>query len=74
MGVFLPRNPLFLILAISTPVSEVSNRVGGKRGLARGDPSYARDSDLFLCPFSYATLRRRGKQFWGSIFAVLGPC
>ena len=24
----------------------------------------------FLCPFSYATLRRRGTQFWGSIFAV----
>ena len=26
----------------------------------------------FLCPFSYATLRRRGTQFWGSICAVFG--
>ena len=24
----------------------------------------------FLLPFSNATLRRRGTQFWGSIFAV----
>ena len=45
--------------------------VGGQRGLARGDPSYARDSDLFLCPFSYAILRRRSTQFWGSVLAAL---
>ena len=32
--------------------------VGGQKGLARGDPSCARDSDLFSVPFSlYATLR-----------------
>ena len=44
--------------------------VGGQRGLAQGDPSHARHSHLFAVPFSYATLRRRGTQFWGSIFAV----
>ena len=28
----------------------------------------------FLCPLSYATPRRRGTHFWGSIFwCVLGP-
>ena len=32
-------------------LSEVSKRVGGQRGLAQGDPCYARDSDLFSVPF-----------------------
>ena len=47
--------------------------VGGQRGLARGDPSHAKGSDLVLCPFSYSSLRKRGTPFWGSIFAVFWP-
>ena len=40
--------------------------VGEQRGLVRGDPSYAKDSDLFAVPFFLCnTLRRRGTQFWG---------
>ena len=39
--------------------------VDGQRGLARGDPPFARDSDLFLCPFSYAALRKRGHNLSG---------
>ena len=59
-------------------ISEVSKRgwqiegVGGQRGLARGNPSCARDSDIFSDPFSYFSLRRRWTQFWGTIFAVFG--
>ena len=48
--------------------SEVSKGVGGHKGLARGDPSYARDLGLFLYPFSYAPLgeggHNSGEQFW----------
>ena len=46
--------------------------VGGQRGLARGAPSQARDSDLFSVLFFLflATLRRRGTQFWGPTVAV----
>ena len=48
--------------------------LAGRWGLAREDPSYARGSDLFSVPFLYAALRRRGTQFWRSIFAVFwGP-
>ena len=29
--------------------------------------------DSFLCPFSYASLKRRGTRFWGTIFTVFWP-
>ena len=49
-------------------------RAGRQRRLARGDPSYARDSGIFLRPFSYSSLRRRWTQFWAIILLRLGPC
>ena len=45
--------------------------VGGQKGLARGDPPYARDS----CPFSYATLWREADTILESFFALyFGHC
>ena len=41
--------------------------------MARGDPSYARGSDLFMRPSSCAALRKTGTLFWGSSFAVFWP-
>ena len=38
--------------------------VGGQSGLARGDPSYARNSGLFSVPFFLCPLRRRETHFW----------
>ena len=63
---------------IMSEVSEMATRVGGRRGLARGKPSYATDSDLFSAPFflSPPPLLRRGTQYMGKrgrfvIFPVL---
>ena len=56
------------------PLSEVSKRGGGQRGLVRGDPSYAADSGLFSAPFSYPPPLRKGTQFGGPFFGcILGP-
>ena len=46
--------------------------VGGQRGLARGNPSYARDSGLFSIPFFLCPLRRRGTHLWSLFFFLLG--
>ena len=46
--------------------------VGGQRGLARGNPSKARDSGLFSVPFFLCPLRRRGTHFWGTFWALFG--
>ena len=61
------------IALVPAPTFGVFRRkgVGGQRGLARGDPSYARDSDLFSVPFFLCHPQEKGKEFWGSIFAVL---
>ena len=36
--------------------------VGGQRGLARGNPSFARDSGVFSVPFFLCPFRRRGTR------------
>ena len=38
--------------------------VGRQRGLARGNPSCARNSGVFSVPFFLCPLRRRGTHFW----------
>ena len=44
--------------------------VGGQRGLARGNPSYARDSGLFsISSFSYAPLGEGGHNS-GELFGL----
>ena len=48
------------------------NGVGGQRGLARGNPSCARDSGLFSAPFFLCPLRRRGTRFWRTFLALFG--
>ena len=58
-----------LLLAKQTLLSEVSKR-GRQKGLARGDPSYARGSDLFSAQLFLCPLRRRGTQFWDLFCAV----
>ena len=48
--------------------------VGGQRGLARGNPSKARDSGLFSVPFSYAPLGEWGHisgDLFGALFGAL---
>ena len=54
---------------------EIFNPEGRDRTFSIPGPSgevSRRAETSFLCPFSYATLRRRGTQFWGSICAVFG--
>ena len=46
--------------------------VGGQRGLARGNPSHARDSGLFSVPFFLCPLRRRRTHFWRTFLALFG--
>ena len=45
--------------------------VGGQRGLARGNPSCARDSGLFSVLFFLCPLRRRGTHFWRTFWLFL---
>ena len=53
-----------------TSIQRFRKGVGGQRGLARGDPSYARGSDLFSALLFLCPLRRRGTQFWELVWAV----
>ena len=47
--------------------------VGGQRGLARGNPSYATDSGLLSVPFFLCPPpRRRGTHFWRTFWALFG--
>ena len=48
--------------------------VGGQRGLARRNPSKARDLGLFSVPFFLCLLRRMGTHFWRSFGVLLGVC
>ena len=59
---------------VFSKVGRFRKGVGGQRGLARRNPSYARDGGLFLHPFSYASLRRRGTHFWTTFWLFLGVC
>ena len=44
--------------------------VGGRGGLAQGNPSYARDSSLFSVPLSYAPLGSRRGHISGEFFRL----
>ena len=46
--------------------------VGRQRGLARGDPSCARDSGLFSVSSFLCPLRRRGTHFWRTFLSLFG--
>ena len=46
--------------------------VGEQRGLARGNPSKARDSGLFSVPFFLYPLRRMGTHLWRTFWALFG--
>ena len=46
--------------------------VGGQRGLARRNPSKARDLGLFCVPFFLCPLRRMGTHFWRAFWALFG--
>ena len=45
---------------------------GGTGGLREEIAAALEIQTSFLCPFAYVTLRRRGTQFWGLIFALFG--
>ena len=46
--------------------------VGRQRGLARGNPSKARDSGLFSVPSFLCPLRRMGTHFWRIVWVLFG--
>ena len=71
----LRKKNIFLdMLSVACPRTIRSFEKGlAARGGWREEILLVPDSDLFLCPFSYATLRKRGTQFWGSSFAVFWP-
>ena len=46
--------------------------VGRQKGLARRNPSYARDWGLFSAPFFPCPWRRRGTHFWRIFWTVFG--
>ena len=73
---FLFKNPFKLErVSFSTPESKIQKfrkGVGGQKGLARRNPSYARDWGLFSAPFFLSPLRRRGTHFWRTFWVCFG--
>ena len=60
--------------SLSELSSEVSKRGWRTERVGARKSSYARDSGIFLHPFSYSSLGGRWTQFWGTILLHLGRC
>ena len=62
----------YVVFLLQNKHQKFRKGVGRQRGLARGNPSYTRDSGLFSVPFFLCPLTRRGTNFWRTFWALLG--
>ena len=68
-----PAPKMFMFFGFSRHfVQKFRKGVGGQRGLARRNPSKARDLGLFSVPFFLCPLRRMGTHFWRPFWALFG--